>query len=120
MQIRISGQAELDHKIQTGSDDQDTPYGKKLHLVKERPFLLCLKLRVTGLFCAPAKFALTQRTFAKISGDINLAIRTTSHLITSVALTVMSTPDSDRQRTKFFTTPVFAYASETPKVRFSP
>ena len=35
MQIRKARKAELDHEIETDSDDQQTPDGKQLHLVKE-------------------------------------------------------------------------------------
>ena len=91
-----------------------------MKLVKERPFLLRLKLRITGIIAGTGQLALAQRAFDKIPSDPDLAIRAFSHLITSVAHMVISTPDAERNLTKFFTTPVFIYAEETPRVRCSP
>ena len=68
----------------------------------------------------PHQLALAEGTFYKVSRHIYLAVRTFSHLITSVADTVMSTPYPERCLTKFFTTPVFRYAEETPSVSLSP
>ena len=87
-----------------------------MNLVKNRLFLLRLKLRIAGSLSGSRQLALAQGAFYKISTDPDFAVRALSHLITSVAHTVMSTPDAERNLTKFFTTPVFMYAEETPRV----
>ena len=86
------------------------PYQKKLNSIEERFLLLSLKFRKWGPFFAPRKLALTQRAFVKIPFNFYLTIRTPFHFITSVALTLISTPASLRNLTKFFTTPVLIYA----------
>ena len=91
-----------------------------LQFVKKRPLLLRFKFRITRFLPGSRQFALTQRTFDEITLDSDLTIRASSHLITSVALTVISTPDAERDLTKFFTTAVLIYAEETPRVSLSP